>query len=72
MNQVHFTFNNFFDYQIIKNQLKSRKWKSVSSNLTITFNYRYTEMHAVKYIEELCKPLNIQFTTTLGVTEDSK
>lgn len=72
MKLVHFAFNNFFDYQIIKNQLKSRRWKSVSSNLTITFNYQYTEMHAVKYIEELCKPLNIQFTTTLEITKDTE
>ena len=71
MQFVNFTFNNFFDYSIITEQLKSKRWKFHPNNLKITFNYRYTEMHAVKYITDLCKPLNIQFTTTLGIAEDA-
>ena len=72
MNQVHFTFNNFFDYLIITEQLKSKRWKFHPNNLTVTFNYQYTQSHAIDYIERLCKPLDIQFTTSLEVIEDSE
>ena len=72
MNQVIFTFNNFFDYSIITEQLKYKRWKFHPNNLTVTFNYQYTRSYAINYIEELCKPLNIQFTTTLEVTEDTE
>ena len=72
MKLVHFTFNNFFDYSIITEQLKSKRWKFNPNNLTATFNYQYIQSHAINYITDLCKPLNIQFTTTLEVTEDTE
>ena len=70
MKFVHFQFSNFFDYSIIVEQLKSERWKFNLNNLTATFNYQYTRSHAIDYIEGLCKPLNIQFTTTFEVVED--
>ena len=69
MNQVHFTFNNFFDYSIIVEQIKS-KWLFNPDEFTLIFPYRFTSEHAIKYIEKFCEPLNIQFTTSLEVTED--
>ena len=72
MNYIHFTFNNFFDYSIITEQLKSERWKFHPNNLTATFNYHYTRSFVIDYIEGLGKPLNIQFTTTSEVTENSE
>ena len=72
MNQVHFTFNNFFDYSIITEQLNIERWKFHPNNLTATFNYKYQLSPAINHIEGLCKPLNIQFTTTLGISEDTE
>ena len=72
MKLVHFTFNNFFDYSIITEQLKSERWKFHPNNLTATFNYQYTRSRAINYIEGLCKPLDIQFTTTFGISEDTE
>ena len=71
MNQVHFTFNNFFDYSIIVEQIKSKsKWLFYPNVFTLIFSYHFTSEHAINYIEELCKPLDIQFTTSLEITED--
>ena len=70
MKLVHFTFNNFFDYSIIVKQLKSKMWVFNPNEFILTFPYTFTSKYAIKYIKDLCKPLNIQFTTTLGVTED--
>lgn len=73
MNLAHFTFNNFFDYSIIidKFQIKG-KWLFNPDEFIITFPYNFTSEYVIKDIENLCKPLNIQFTTTLEVTEDTK
>ena len=73
MNQVHFTFNNFFDYSIIVEQLHLNiKWLFNPDEFTIIFTYLFTSRNAIKYITDLCEPLNIQFTTTLEVTEDTE
>ena len=73
MNQVHFTFKNFFDYSIIVEQLKrSSIWISNPDEFTLIFSYRFTSEHAIMYITDLCKPLNIQFTTSLEITEDTE
>ena len=73
MNQVHFTFNNFFDYSIIVDKLHIKgKWLFNPNKFILTFPYIYTSEGATIYIEDLCKPLNIQFTTTLEVTEDTE
>ena len=71
MNQVHFTFNNFFDYSIIVEQIKSKsKWLFNPDEFTLIFPYYFTSRGAIEHITNLCKPLNIQFTTTIEVTED--
>ena len=73
MNQVHFTFNNFFDYSIIVEQLQFKsKWIFNPNEFTLILSYRFTSKNAIRFIEDLCKPLNIQFTTTLEVTEDTE
>ena len=73
MNQVHFTFNNFFDYSIIVEQLHiNSKWLFNSDEFTLIFPYIYISEGAIEHITNLCKPLNIQFTTTIEVTEDSE
>ena len=71
MKLVHFTFNNFFDYSIIVEQLQIKsKWILNPDEFILTFPYSFTSEHAINHITDLCKPLNIQFTTTLEVTED--
>ena len=71
MNQVHFTFNNFFDYSIIVEQIKSKsKWLFNPDEFTLIFPYYFTSRGAIMYIAALCKSLNTQFTTTLGIAED--
>ena len=71
MNYVHFTFNNFFDYSVIVEQLQIKdKWLFNPNEFILTFPYQFTSKYAIKHIKDLCKPLNIQFTITLGVTED--
>ena len=71
MNQVHFTFNNFFDYSIIVEQLPIKGlWLFNPNEFILTFPYNFTSEYVIKDIENLCKPLNIQFTTTIEITED--
>ena len=71
MNQVYFTFNNFFDYSIIVDKLHIKgKWLFNPDEFTLIFPYHFTSRGAIVYITELCKPLNIQFTTSLEITED--
>lgn len=73
MKLVHFTFNNFFDYSIIIDKLQIKgKWLFNPDEFIITFPYNFTSEYVIKDIENLCKPLNIQFTTTLEVAEDSE
>ena len=67
------TFNNFFDYLNIAERLKVRdKWIFNPNEFTLTFSYTFTAEYAIEYVENLCKPLNIQFTTTLEVVEDTE
>ncbi len=69
MKLVHFTFENIFDYSIIVEQLKIKGlWLFNPNEFILTFPYSFTSEYAIEYIENLCKPLNIQFTTTLEVT----
>ena len=71
MKLVHFTYNNFFDYSIIVEQLQIKgKWLFNPDEFIITFPYNFTSEYVTKHITNLCKPLNIQFTTTLEVTKD--
>ena len=71
MKLVHFTFNNFFDYSIIVDKLHiNNKWLLSPDEFILTFPYNFTSEHVTKHITNLCKPLNIQFTTTIEVTED--
>ena len=73
MNLAHFTFNNFFDYSIITEQLHiNSQWLFSPDEFTLIFSYRFTSEHAIKYIEKLCEPLNIQFITTIEVTKDTE
>ena len=77
MNLAHFTFNNFFEYQIVLDKLNDSGYQilPLSTNLDkfqITYKWTYTELSAVKQITNACKPLNIQFITTLEVTEDTE
>ena len=77
MNLVHFTFNNFFEYQLVLDNLnKPNNHKHLeftnSNKLQISFIYLINEAFINRCIKDLCKPLNIQFTTTLEVTEDTK
>ena len=73
MQFVNFTFNNFFDYSIIVEQLHIKaKWIFNPNEFIIIFPYDFTSKHVIYYIENLCKPLNIQVTTTLEVVEDTE
>ncbi len=73
MKLVHFTFNNFFDYSIIVEQLQIKsKWIFNPDEFILTFSYTFTSKYAIKYIRDLCKPLNIQFTATIEVPEDTE
>ena len=73
MNQVHFTFNNFFDYSIIVEQLQIKsRWIFNPNEFTLIFSYHFTSEYVIWFIEDLCKPLNIQFTTTPEVTKDTE
>ena len=51
MNQVHFTFNNFFDYSIIVEQLHiNSKWLFNSDEFTLIFPYIYISEGAIEHI----------------------
>ena len=70
---ARFTFNNFFDYLIIVEQLQIKtKWVFNPNEFIVIFPYIFTAEYAIKCVENLCKPLNIQFTTTLEVVEDTE
>ena len=76
MKLVHFTFNNFFDYQIVLDNLNDLGYTilPLSTNFDkfqITYKWTHPELLAVEQITDVCKPLNIQFTTTLEVTEET-
>ena len=65
MHNLHFTFNNFFDYSIIVEQLRIKsKWLFNPNECILTFPYYFTSRGAIMHITDLCKPLNIQFTTS--------
>ena len=72
MKLIHFTFNNLFDYSIIVEQLQIKSLWLFNPNEFILTSYIFTSEYAIKHIENLCKPLNIQFITTLEVTEDTE
>ena len=78
MNQVHFTFNNFFDYQLVLENLDDLNYYIIEplsadpNKLQITYKWKYTKANVVRQITNACKPLDIQFTTSLEVTEDSQ
>ena len=73
MKLVHFTFNNFFDYSIIVEQLQIKGlWLFNPDEFILTFQYNFTVEYVIKDITDLCKPLNIQFTTTIEVAEDTE
>ena len=75
MNYIHFTFENIFDYQLVLDNLNKpsnhkRPEFTNSNKLQISFAYLINEAFISRFMKDLCKPLNIQFTTTLEVTED--
>ena len=73
MKLASLTFNNFFDYLIIAEQVPLKtKWVFNPNEFMIIFPYVITAEYAIKYVENLCKPLNIQFTTTLEVVKDTE
>ena len=77
MNLAHFTFNNFFEYQIVLDKLNDLGYAilPLSTNLDkfqITYKWNYVKAPVVKRITNVCKPLNIQFITTFEVVEDSE
>ena len=77
MKLIHFTFNNFFEYQIVLDNLnKPSNHKhpefTNSNKLQISFAYSFYEELISRFMKDLCKPLNIQFTTTLEVTKDTE
>ena len=74
MNYIHFTFENIFDYQIVLDNLNDLGYiiRPLSTNFDkfqITYKWTHTELLAVEQITDVCKSLNIQFTTTFEVTE---
>ena len=75
MKLVHFTFNNFFEYQLVLDNLNKpsnhkRPEFTNSNKLQISFAYLiFLSIHKY-FMKDLCKPLNIQFTTSLEITED--
>ena len=72
MRLAHFTFNNFFEYQIVLDSINSIILPLFTNldKFQITYRWTHTERLAVEQITNVCKPLNMQFTTTLEVTED--
>ena len=77
MKLVHFTFNNFFEYQLVLDNLNKpsnhkRPEFTNSNKLQISFAYLINEAFISRFMKDLCKPLNTQFTTTLEVTEDAE
>ena len=72
MNLASLTFNNFFDYLIIAEQVHGTRVVFNPNEFMIIFPYVITAEYAIKYVENLCKPLNIQFTTTIEGVEDEK
>lgn len=77
MKLIHFTFNNFFEYQIVLDNLNKRSNHkhpefTNSNKLQISFAYLINEAFISRFMKDLCKPLNIQFTTTLEVTKDTE
>lgn len=75
MKLVHFTFNNFFDYQIALDILKNPNNSLLPDylnldKLQISFTYLITGQFVIRHIGDKLKPLNIQFTPTIEVPED--
>lgn len=77
MKLVHFTFNNFFEYQLVLENLDDLNYiieplSADSDKLQIAYKWHYTKAPVVKQMTNVCKPLNIQFSTTIEVTEDTE
>ena len=73
MNLASLTFNNFFDYLIIAEQVHTKtKWVFNPNEFIIIFPYTSTAEYVISYVEHLCKPLNIQVTTSLEVVKDTE
>ena len=75
MNSAHFTFNNFFDYSIVLENLDDLNYiieplSADPDKLQIAYKWFYTKAPIVEQMTNVCKPLNIQFITTVEVTED--
>lgn len=73
MKLVHFTFNNFFEYQIVLDNLNKPNNHihpefTNLNKLQLSFTYVIRESFLSRFMKDLCKPLNIQFTTTIEVT----
>ena len=68
-------FDNFFEYQTTLEILNSELFTPKHPNpdeLTLSFTYLYRYEIIINYLVNICKPLNIQFTTTIEVTEDTE
>ena len=68
-------FDQFFAYQTILKTLENSGFYPKEPNpdeLTLSFTYHYSYEGIIVYITNLCKPLNIQFITSLEITEDIK
>ncbi len=75
MKYLHIKFNNFFDYQTILELLNSSPVfltpkLTNPEELKLSFTYHYSELGIIKYIDALCKPLNIAFVTELEECSD--
>lgn len=69
---MHLIFNNFFDYQTVLEMLSSSPAFLVPKllnpdELKLSFTLYYHGAGFIEYMNILCKPLNIYFTTEVGV-----
>ena len=77
MNLIHFTFNNFFEYQLVLENLDNLNYiieplSTDPDKLQIAYKWFYTKSPVIEQMTNVCKPLNIQFTATLEVIEDTE
>ena len=72
MKYLHIIFNNFFDYQTVLEILSSSPAflaprLSNPDELKLSFTLYYYSAEFIEYLNMLCKPLNISFTTEIGL-----
>ena len=77
MKYLHIKFNNFFDYQTIWELLNAvpiflTPKLAYPDELKLSFVYYYSNLGIIEYVNKLCKPLNITFTTEIGVYTDEQ